>query len=225
MRSYSVIGLGEFGMAVARMLADVQRDGVSAYDTDITRVDVIKEFVAVAAALDATDRAALVAQGVDRDDVAIVAIGNDFESNTLAALNCKEIGVKLVISRALSEEHGRVLRKVGVDRVIYPERDIAANLVQAVLVPNITRFARVAPGVGLAHVRLPKGYKDVALGELGTEGKVRVVAVLKNPPPEAKPGTPPVVEASPQAVTQVSQDDIIIVFGPNEEINQLALSL
>jgi trk system potassium uptake protein TrkA len=224
LRSYSVIGLGEFGMAVARMLADVQRDGVSAYDTDITRVDEIKEFVAVAAALDATDKAALVAQGVDRDDVAIVAIGNDFESNTLAALNCKEIGVKLVISRALSEEHGRVLRKIGIDRVIYPERDIAANLVQAVLVPNITRFARVAPGVGLAHVRLPRGYKDVALGELSAT-KVRVVAVLKNPPPDAKPGTPPIVDASPQAVTQVSQDDIIIVFGPNDEINQLALSL
>jgi trk system potassium uptake protein TrkA len=224
LRSYSVIGLGEFGMAVARMLADVQRDGVSAYDTDITRVDEIKEFVAVAAALDATDKAALVAQGVDRDDVAIVAIGNDFESNTLAAMNCKEIGVKLVISRALSEEHGRVLRKIGIDRVIYPERDIAANLVQAVLVPNITRFARVAPGIGLAHVRLPKGYKDVALGELSTS-KVRIVAVLKNPPPDAKPGTPPIVDASPQAVTQVSQDDLIIVFGPNEEINQLALSL
>jgi len=224
MRSYSVIGLGEFGMAVARMLADVQRDGVSAYDTDITRVDEIKEFVAVAAALDATDKAALVAQGVDRDDVAIVAIGNNFESNTLAAMNCKEIGVKLVISRALSEEHGRVLRKIGIDRVIYPERDIAANLVQAVLVPNITRFARVAPGIGLAHVRLPRGYKDVALGELSTS-KVRIVAVLKNPPPDAKPGTPPIVDASPQAVTQVSQDDLIIVFGPNEEINQLALSL
>ncbi len=224
MRSYSVIGLGEFGMAVARMLADVQRDGVSAYDADLTRVDLIKEFVAVAAALDATDKAALVAQGVDRDDVAIVAIGNDFESNTLAAMNCKEIGVKLVISRALSEEHGRVLRKIGIDRVIYPERDIAANLVQAVLVPNITRFARVAPGIGLAHVRLPKGYKDVALGELSTS-KVRIVAVLKNPPPDAKPGTPPIVDASPQAVTQVSQDDLIIIFGPNEEINQLALSL
>ncbi|MCK4594561.1 TrkA family potassium uptake protein, partial [bacterium] len=221
MRSYSVIGLGEFGMAVARMLADVQRDGISAYDSDITRVEMIKEFVAVAAALDATDKAALVAQGVDRDDVAIIAIGNDFTSNTLAAMNCKEIGVKLVISRALSEEHGRVLRKLGVDRVIYPERDIAANLVQAVLVPNITRFARVAPGIGLAHVQLPKGYKDVPLGELGTAGKVRVVAVLKHPPPDAKPGTPPTVDASPQAVTPVGQGDIIIVFGPNEEINQL----
>jgi len=224
MRSYSVIGLGEFGMAVARMLADVQRDGISAYDSDPSRVEMIKEFVAVAATLDATDKSALVSQGVDRDDVSIVAIGNDFESNTLAAMNCKEIGVKLVISRALSEEHGRVLRKLGVDRVIYPERDIAANLVQAVLVPNITRFARVAPGVGLAHVRLPRGYKDVPLGELSTS-KVRVVAILKNPPPGSKPGTPPIVDASPQAESQVSQDDLIIVFGPNEEINQLALSL
>jgi len=97
MRSYSVIGLGEFGMAVARMLADVQRDGISAYDSDPSRVEMIKEFVAVAATLDATDKSALVSQGVDRDDVSIVAIGNDFESNTLAAMNCKEIGVKLVI--------------------------------------------------------------------------------------------------------------------------------
>ena len=224
MRSYSVIGLGEFGMAVARMLADVQRDGISAYDSDPARVESIKEFVAVAAVLDARDKSALVSQGVDRDDVSIIAIGHDFESNTLAAMNCKEIGVKLVISRALSEEHGRVLRKLGVDRVIYPERDIAANLVQAVLVPNITRFARVAPGVGLAHVRLPRGYKDVPLGELSTS-KVRVVAILKNPPAGSKPGTPPLVDTSPQAESQVSQDDLIIVFGPNEEINQLALSL
>ena len=225
MRSYSVIGLGDFGLSVARMLTDVQRDGVSAYDSDPVRVDLIKEFVAVAAVLDATDKAALVAQGVDRDDVVIIAIGSDFESNTLAAMNCKELGVKLVISRALSEEHGRVLRKLGVDRVLYPERDIAANLIPAVIVPNITRFARAAPGIGLAHISLPKGYRDVPLGELGTEGKVRVVAVLKNPPLDAKPGTPPLVDASPQAVTPVSQDDIIIVFGPNEEIHQLAQSL
>ncbi|HDP81246.1 MAG TPA: TrkA family potassium uptake protein, partial [Spirochaetes bacterium] len=82
MRSYSVIGLGDFGLSVARMLTDVQRDGVSAYDSDPVRVDLIKEFVAVAAVLDATDKAALVAQGVDRDDVVIIAIGSDFESNT-----------------------------------------------------------------------------------------------------------------------------------------------
>src|SRR4030042_454587 len=224
LRSQSVGGRGGFGMAVARMLADVQRDRVSASDTNLPRVDLIKEFVASAAALDATDKAALVAQGVDRDDVALWAIGNTFESNTLAAMNCKEIGVKLVISRALSEEHGRVLRKLGVDRVIYPERDIAANLVQAVLVPNITRFARVAPGIGLAHVRLPRGYKDVPLGELSAT-KVRVVAIIKNPPPGSKPSAQPLVDASPLAETQVSQDDLIIVFGPNEEINQLALSL
>jgi len=225
MRSYSIIGLGQFGMSVARMLADVQRDGIAAYDLNMRNVEAIKEFVAVAALLDATDKASLVSQGVDRDDVAIIAIGGDFQASTLATMNCKEIGVRQVIARALSEEHGRVLRRVGADRVIYPERDRAANLVQAVLVPNVTRYARVAGGYGVAHIALPKGYVDVQLGELGTAGKVRVIAVLRHPPANAKPGTPPEVDQQPQAVTPVSGGDTIVVFGKNDEINQLSQSL
>ncbi|MCD4733116.1 NAD-binding protein [bacterium] len=94
MRSYSIIGLGQFGMSVARMLADVQRDGIAAYDLDMRNVEAIKEFVAVAALLDATDKASLVSQGVDRDDVAIIAIGGNFQASTLATMNCKEIGVR-----------------------------------------------------------------------------------------------------------------------------------
>jgi trk system potassium uptake protein len=225
MRSYSVIGLGEFGMSVARMLSDFQRDGIAAYDIDVRRVEMLKEFVAVAAALDATDKSALVGQGVDRDDVAIIAIGHDFRANTVATLNAKELGVKTVIARALSEEHGRILRQIGADRVIYPERDIAANLVQAVLVPNIVRFSRVTPDTGLAHITVPRGYAGVQLGELGTSGKVRVIALIRQPDPDAKPGTSPQVDSAPQAVTKVSVGDTLVVFGPNEEINQVAVSL
>ncbi len=225
MRSYSVIGLGEFGMSVARMLSDFQRDGIAAYDIDVRRVEMLKEFVAVAAALDATNKSALVGQGVDRDDVAIIAIGHDFEANTIATLNVKELGVKTVIARALSEEHGRILRQIGADRVIYPERDIAANLVQAVLVPNIVRFSRVTPEMGMAHVAIPKGYQDVPLGELGTSGKVRVIALIRQPAADAKPGTPPEVDDAPQAVTKVSGGDLLVLFGKNEEINQVAVSL
>ena len=87
---------------------------------------------------DATDEEVLKSLGVRNFDCAVVAIGDDIQSSILAAIVLKDLGIKKVVAKALSELHGKVLNKLGVDRVIYPERDMGIRVAHQLVSPNLT---------------------------------------------------------------------------------------
>ncbi|HET6429548.1 MAG TPA: TrkA family potassium uptake protein, partial [Phycisphaerae bacterium] len=124
MATFAVIGLGRFGYRLSTLLAEGGAE-VIAIDSRRDLVESIRDRVTVAVCLDTTDEEALRAQGVDRVNVAVVGIGDDFEANALATVILKQIGVPRVISRATTTIRAQILSRIGADDVVNPERESA----------------------------------------------------------------------------------------------------
>jgi trk system potassium uptake protein TrkA len=116
----AVVGLGLFGKSIALKLAAAGAE-VVAIDAKRDLVDDVKDGVAVAVKLDATDEKELREQGVHQADLLVASIGDDFEANQLLVILAKRIGVKRVVARAPSETHAKILRMIGADDVVLPE--------------------------------------------------------------------------------------------------------
>ncbi len=124
---FGVIGLGRFGFNVAKTLAEGGAE-VIACDIDEEKVRQISELVSSAFVLDATDEKALKESGIANADTVIVSIGENVEASLLVVVQLMELGVKEIIAKAVNPLHGRVLERLGVSRVIHPERDMAIRL-------------------------------------------------------------------------------------------------
>ena len=129
MKSFAVIGLGKFGFHVAKGLAQ-QGMNVIAADIDEDQIREVNEFVQDAIILDSTDMHALNEAGIGQVDVAIVSIGENIEASILTVMALKEIGVPIIIAKAITRVHGQILSKIGASKVVYPEMETAKKLVK-----------------------------------------------------------------------------------------------
>ena len=132
MNRVAIIGAGQFGMALAESLSEAGVE-VLLVERNGNLVQSAVNVVASAVQGDATNARALEDAGLKECDVAVVAIGGNVEASLLATANCKELGVPTVISKASSELHGRILKKIGADQVIFPDRESAYRLARSVM--------------------------------------------------------------------------------------------
>jgi len=128
----AVVGLGLFGRALAVDLARAGAD-VVAIDSDQALVDDVRDEVALAVCLDATNERELRAQGVHKVDVLVASIGNDFEANQLLVVLARELGIPRVLARAPSANHARILKLLGAHEVVLPELEVAERMARALL--------------------------------------------------------------------------------------------
>lgn len=169
----AVIGLGEFGRAAALGLA---RNGaeVIAVDINLKHVDAIKDQVALAVCLDASQERALEAHGLAEVDVLVAAIGNNFEAQVLVVVHAKQFGIKKIVARATTPDHHRVLKAVGADVVLNPEEEAARWLVQRLLITNITSYFELAEGFSVVEMEAPPGTVGKTLHELNLRRRFRL---------------------------------------------------
>lgn len=125
-QTYAVFGLGRFGFTLASELVELGQD-VIAVDKDINLVEDADSFC-TALAFDMTDIDAMEKAGIKDVDTAIVATGSSLEDSILATLNLKELGVKNVVVKARNEKHAMALQKIGADRVVMPEMEMAKRI-------------------------------------------------------------------------------------------------
>lgn len=130
--TYVVIGLGRFGYHVAKGLAQ-QGEAVIAIDNDEEKARDISEFVQDAIALDSSDPKALYEAGIADAEMAIVSIGENIEASILTVMALKELGIKTVVAKAITQVHGQILSKLGAAKVIYPEMESAKKLVKTIV--------------------------------------------------------------------------------------------
>src|SRR3989304_10315945 len=135
MRQVAVIGLGRFGYGVAETLVKKGCE-VLAIDNDTAKIEAVSDFATYAVECDATDEKALKAVSTQNVDAAVVSIGEDIEASILIVMALKQLGVKQIFAKAVTPTHGKVLEKLGVSRVIYPERDAAIRLAHSLMRPN-----------------------------------------------------------------------------------------
>lgn len=177
---YAVIGLGEFGSSAA---VGLFRKGaeVIAVDTDMDRVNSVKDEVSLAIRLNATHEDALKSHGLGEVDVLIVAIGNNFEAQVLVVIHAKQHGIKKIIARATTADHIRVLQAVGADEVFNPEETAARWMVQRLLIRNISNYFELAEGFSVVEINAPASILGKTIEELNLRRRFRInlVAIKK----------------------------------------------
>ena len=158
-KQYLVLGLGRFGTSLAKTLAELGQE-VMAVDEDESLVNAIAPYVTQAMQLDATDETALQTLGISNFDAAIVSIGQNTRDSILVCVLLKELGVPYLIAKANDELHAKVLRKIGVDRVVFPERDMGARLARAILAPNVLDLMNLSDDYQIVEIRVPSRWVD-----------------------------------------------------------------
>ncbi len=213
---FAVIGMGRLGVSLAETLDSLGHE-VLGIDTD---EDLIQDLstrmpnVHLVAA-DATDSSALRDLGVESFDGAAVVIGENLQANILVTLILKELGLPLVISRAASAHHVRVLEKVGADRVIQPEVDMGAQLARTLSSPVVLDYVDLGEGEGLVEVEVPKKWIGKTLADLHLYRKSRLTVVALKP--KGSGGT------IPRGDTVLNEGDVLIVGGKQKDLDRSEL--
>lgn len=168
MKQFAIIDLGRFGTSLALTLTRMGYD-VLAVDTNEEKVNSIMEKVTHAVQVDAMDEQALKALGIRNFDVVIVAIGQDIQTNILVTVMLKDLGVKKVVSKAITELHGKVLERVGADKVVFPERDMGVRVAQALVSKNIMDQIGLSPDYSIVELMA----REMLTGKTLEEGALR----------------------------------------------------
>lgn len=161
-KQYLVFGLGRFGSSMARALC-AQGQEVLAVDSDQELVNQIAPHVTQALQLDATDEEALRSLGVKNFDAAVVAIGQNTRDSILICVLLKEMGIPYLIAKANDDLHAKVLRKIGVDKVVFPERDMGVRLARSIVTPSVLDLMELSGDYQLAEILLPSGWEGESL--------------------------------------------------------------
>lgn len=165
-RQAIVVGLGQFGMALARSLTDIGVD-VLAVDRDMDRVELAAERVADAVCLDATDEDALAETRPADRDLAICAIGDESrDASIVVTALLRQLGAKRVVARATDRVHDRILRLVGAEEVINPEEAFGARLATHLVYRSIQDEIELGEQLTLSEVEAPEAFVGRTLAEL-----------------------------------------------------------
>jgi len=226
MKKFAVIGLGRFGTSVAKTLAEKGHE-VIAIDRSEDLVHDIMDFVPKAVCLDSTEMNAMRSVGVDNVDVAICAIGTDIEASILVTLLLKEIGVPTIVCKAVSEPHKRVLEKIGASKVVQPERDMGSRIANTLISidDKILEHIELPGNASILEFIPPAGFIGKSLREIDVRSKygVNVIAIKKK---ETDLETGAVIGSddiniSPLADDIIGKDDILVVFGETDKIEEM----
>ncbi|WP_276354094.1 potassium channel family protein [Cohnella caldifontis] len=216
LNQFVIIGLGRFGSSLGRELCQLGYE-VLGIDQDEEKVEEMSGVLTHAVTADGKDEEVLRSVGVRNFDCGVVAIGDDIQASILAAILLKDLGVKKVVAKAVTELHGRVLEKIGVDRVIYPERDMGVRVAHQLVSPNLLDYIELSKKYTIAELGVPKAWSGKNLAAVNPRGRFgcSIVAIHK----------PQCMVIAPVAEDVLAENDVMIVIGTNEQVEQFHESI
>ena len=179
-KSYAVFGLGRYGIAVARELADSGAE-VIAVDCDERIVNAAAAELPICKCADITDPEVIRQLGISNVDVVIIAMANNLEASVMAVTLCKEIGVKTVIAKCANEMHQKILSRVGADKVVFPENESGIRLAKNLLSSGFVDMVSLAKNVSMIELDVKPEWRGKNLIELNLRKKysINVVALRR----------------------------------------------
>ncbi len=213
MRNYAIIGMSSFGYFLARELV---KEGIEivAIDLDDEKIEKIKSYVSKAVIADGTDRSTLETLGVHEMDGVVVSLGQ-IESSVLTILHLKELKVKRILAKAISEEHGKILEMVGATEIVFPEKDMAYRVARTLTHDNILDHVPLAKGYSIIEISPPSSFLHKSLAELDLRRKYGVqVIVVKGYVPDA-------LVLVPTADYVIKDDDVLVIMGQDEHLKKV----
>jgi trk system potassium uptake protein len=210
-KEFVVIGLGRFGGSIVRSLTD-QGMEVMAIDHDEDKVNEFSSIASHAVVADSTDESVLKSLGIRNFDHVIVAIGDDIQSSVLTTLMLKEIGVKKITVKAQNDYHEKVLRKIGANQVVHPERDMGRRIAHNIISNNVLDYLELSDEHSIVEIVASERLSGNSLIDLDIRAQfgINIVAIKREKD----------IIVSPQADEQIRVGDILIVIGADTDINR-----
>ena len=211
-KSFAVIGLGQFGMTLARELANADYD-VLAIDAKDENIPEIPETVTYAVRADVREPDILKSLGVQNVDVAIVAVAENMEASITATMQAKDLGVPCVVSKAMNTLHGRILEKIGADQVIYPERSMGLRVARNLTSDGFEDIFELSSEFSMAEFRIPADWAEKSLAELKIREKYKINVVA------VKLGDEVNVNIDP--AEKLKEGCVLVAAGKNQDLNRV----
>lgn len=210
--SIAVVGLGRFGGTLAKTISQLGHE-VLGVDMREEIVQQLSPYLTQAVIADFSDEVAIRALELQSFDTVVLAVGDEFETKLLAAMVLKEMNVPFVVAKATSEMEGKLLKKIGVDLVIYPEADMATRLAHMLVRDHVTDYFQLSKDVCIVEMSLPDFMKGKSLVDvnLREEFNVSVIAIKRDR----------LVIAPPNPREALAAEDRIIVLGTDQAITKL----
>lgn len=211
-KQFAIIGLGRFGSNMAKALHKMGYE-VLAIDRNMQKVQEFSDEVTHVVQADTTDENALKAMGIRNFDVVVVAIGEDVQANIMTTMQLKEIGAPFIVATARNSLHVKLLEKIGADRIVSPERDMARRVAYNLASTSVMDYIELSPRFSIVEISAPKAFQDQTLAESNIRAKygINVVAIKRDDN----------LIISPLPSEKIQKDDIVVVVGSNEGINGL----
>lgn len=220
---FAVIGVGRYGATIAKRLAEKGAQ-VFAFDPDEEKIESIKDEVAFAVSLDATDIRALKSQNIDDMDAAVVAIGENFEATVLTCVHLLDLGVKRVIARASGDHQRLILEKIGITEILAPEDEVAFVVREKLINPSIVSFLQLPDDYEIAEIIAPKGSVGRTIDGIEFRNKYELTLVTIKREYKINRNGDEVVEQHvigvPKSDTIIMDRDTLVVFGTAKSVQR-----
>lgn len=219
-----IIGLGSFGGSLAGYLTNAGHE-VIGIDKDMIKVEYYKDKITHTINLDATDQFTVSGLPLKTTDLVIIAIGENQGASVLCTANFKTLGAKKIIGRAISSVHETILIALGIDTIIRPEKESARKWYKKLTTRYLEESFELNKEYSIVELRLPDIYIGKTVGEIDFRNKYNLVALTTIKESEiASPLGGTRMQKEVQGVvlheTVLSKDDLIVVYGKNEDIQR-----
>lgn len=210
-KEFAVIGLGRFGGSICHALAEEGME-VMAIDVNEDRVNEFAKIASHAVVGDTTDESVIKSLGIRNFDHVIVAIGDNIQASILTTLILKEVGVKKITVKAQNDYHAKVLRKIGADHVVHPERDMGRRIAHSIVSNNVLDYLELSDEHSIVEIVANEKLAGHSIIDLDIRAKygINIVAIKRKNE----------IIVSPQANEKIQFDDILIVIGADVDINR-----
>lgn len=211
-KQYAVFGLGTFGTSVALALESLGCE-VLAVDRSMDKIQEISDQVSYAMKANLEDAGVMETIGARNLDGAVVALSENLEASIMATIRAKEIGIPYVIAKAKTELQGKVLKKVGADTIVYPEKEMGIKIAKAMVATNFAEWIDLSPEFSIVECKVPKKWAGKTLQELKIREKQGINAVGMIQDGE--------VNITIDPAEPLPQDGIVILIGSNKALQEL----
>ena len=208
MKHIAVIGLGLFGTSVAETLVQ-QGHYVLGIDVNEQRVQAMASTLNQCVTVGNTDEHALLALGIKEYDAVVVAIG-DIEANVMVVQTLQELGVKRIMAKAVSHRHGRVLQRLGVTHVVFPEHDMGVRAAHSLSGDRIIDYIELSHEYHIVEIQAPRQFVGKTLDEIDLRKHYRITLIAIK--------TPQSLLISPPAESLISAHSVLVIIGKNEDL-------